>query len=122
MLRGHAAAAGVAVEWSTRLESFQQDEEAVTAVLRGGEGTDETVRARYLWGCDGGHSTVRKTLRLPLTGEPAHTWLINRRARAHRRGHRRRPLAVRAGRHPDAVPVPVPVPGAGQVAAAEHDR
>ncbi len=36
----------------------------------------ETVRARYLWGCDGGHSTVRKTLELPLAGEAAHTWLI----------------------------------------------
>ncbi|MFE6719179.1 FAD-dependent monooxygenase [Streptomyces albidoflavus] len=76
VLRGHAAAAGVPVEWNTRLESFQQDEEGVTAVLRGGDGAEETVRARYLWGCDGGHSTVRKTLGLPLTGEPAHTWLI----------------------------------------------
>ncbi len=34
------------------------------------------MRARYLWGCDGGHSTVRKTLQLPLAGEAAHTWLI----------------------------------------------
>ena len=81
-LRGHAAAAGVAVEWNTRLESFQHDDDAVTAVLcAGGDGDGtgqklETVRARYLWGCDGGHSTVRKTLQLPLTGEAAHTWLI----------------------------------------------
>ncbi|MEV0847645.1 FAD-dependent monooxygenase [Streptomyces sp. NPDC049954] len=79
VLRGAAASAGVAVEWGTRLESFEQDDDAVTAVLRGGDGSGaahETVRARYLWGCDGGHSTVRKTLQLPLTGEPAHTWLI----------------------------------------------
>lgn len=76
VLRGDAASAGVAVEWNTRLESFQHDDAAVTAVLRGGDGAEETVRARYLWGCDGGHSTVRKTLQLPLTGEPAHTWLI----------------------------------------------
>ncbi|MCF6468449.1 2-polyprenyl-6-methoxyphenol hydroxylase [Nonomuraea sp. MG754425] len=79
VLRGDAAAAGVAVEWNTRLESFQYDDAAVTAVLRSGDGAgaaEETVRARYLWGCDGGHSTVRKTLQLPLTGEPAHTWLI----------------------------------------------
>uniref|UniRef100_A0AAU2W137 FAD-dependent monooxygenase n=1 Tax=Streptomyces sp. NBC_00008 TaxID=2903610 RepID=A0AAU2W137_9ACTN len=79
VLRGHAASAGVAVEWNTRLESFRHDADAVTAVLRGGDGVgaaEETVRARYLWGCDGGHSTVRKTLQLPLAGESAHTWLI----------------------------------------------
>lgn len=77
VLRGHAAAAGVEVEWNTRLESFQADDEAVTAALRGGGGAGpETVRARYLWGCDGGHSTVRKNLQLPLAGEAAHTWLI----------------------------------------------
>ncbi|WP_410597280.1 FAD-dependent oxidoreductase [Amycolatopsis sp. lyj-23] len=75
VLRGHAASAGVEVEWNTRLESFQQDDAVVTAELRGGAGA-ETVRARYLWGCDGGHSTVRKNLQLPLAGEAAHTWLI----------------------------------------------
>lgn len=79
VLRGHAAAAGVGVEWNTRLESFQHDDDAVTVTLSCGDGastTQETVRARYLWGCDGGHSTVRKSLELPLVGEAAHTWLI----------------------------------------------
>ncbi|MFQ6147766.1 FAD-dependent oxidoreductase [Streptomyces seoulensis] len=79
VLRGHAASAGVEVEWNTRLESFQHDEDAVTVRLCSGDGADaghETVRARYLWGCDGGHSTVRKALQLPLAGEAAHTWLI----------------------------------------------
>ncbi|GGM94595.1 3-(3-hydroxyphenyl)propionate hydroxylase [Lentzea pudingi] len=79
VLRGHAASAGTEVEWDTRLESFQHDEDAVTATLLSGDdsgATRETVRARYLWGCDGGHSTVRKTLQLPLAGEAAHTWLI----------------------------------------------
>ncbi len=79
VLRGHAASAGIGVEWNTQLESFQHDEDVVTAVLRTGDGAgagQETVRARFLWGCDGGHSTVRKTLELPLAGEAAHTWLI----------------------------------------------
>ncbi len=74
VLRGYAAAAGVAVEWNTSLESFQQDDEGVTVALRRGDGSDaghESVRARYLWGCDGGHSTVRKILQLPLVGEAA---------------------------------------------------
>ena len=79
VLRGHVGSAGIGVEWNTELESFQQDEDGVTATLRSGDGSDagqETVRARYLWGCDGGHSTVRKSLELPLVGEAAHTWLI----------------------------------------------
>lgn len=77
VLRGHAASAGIAVEWNTRLESFRQDEDAVTVSLRTSSGAgQETVRARYLWGCDGGHSTVRTMLQLPLAGGSAHTWLI----------------------------------------------
>ena len=80
VLRGHAAAAGVRVEWDTALDSFTQDSEGVTAVLRHDgreqEGLEETVRVGYLWGCDGGHSVVRKSLGLPLRGEPAHTWLV----------------------------------------------
>jgi len=79
VFRGHAATAGVAVEWNTRLESFQHDTDGVTVTLGSGAGdsaTQEIVRARYLWGCDGGHSTVRKTLQLPLAGDAAHTWLI----------------------------------------------
>ncbi len=79
VLRGNAASAGIEVEWNTGLESFQHDDDAVTAQLRRGDDSaagHETVRARYLWGCDGGHSTVRKTLQLPLAGEAAHTWLI----------------------------------------------
>ena len=88
VLRGHAATAGIDVEWNTRLESFQHDDDAVTAQLRtgdggggggGGDGSNsgrETVRAQYLWGCDGAHSTVRKILQLPLAGEATHTWLI----------------------------------------------
>ncbi|CAM3181340.1 NADPH-dependent dioxygenase [Deinococcus saxicola] len=78
VLRGHAASAEAHVEWNTRLESFQQDAEGVTVMLRSGDGEDaaqETVRANYLWGCDGGRSTVRKLLGLPLKGETAATWL-----------------------------------------------
>ncbi|MEU6133097.1 FAD-dependent oxidoreductase [Saccharopolyspora sp. NPDC047091] len=79
VLRGHAASAGVEAEWNTRLESFHSDEDGVTAVLRRGDDSGaepDAVRARYLWGCDGGRSTVRKALQLPLTGESTHTWLI----------------------------------------------
>lgn len=76
VFRAAAAREGVTVEWSTTLETFTQDEDGVTATLQHEDGGDETVRARYLWGCDGGHSRVRKTLGLPLEGDSTHTWLI----------------------------------------------
>lgn len=76
VLRARAASLGVPVEWAAKLERFQQDDDGVMAVVRTRSGTEETVRARYLWGCDGGHSIVRRSLQLPLEGEPAHTWLI----------------------------------------------
>ena len=79
VLRGHAAAAGIQVEWDTALVSFTQNEDGVTAVLQhtgNGEEHEETTRTPYLWGCDGGHSVVRKSLGLKLDGEAAHTWLI----------------------------------------------
>ncbi|MGK4585460.1 FAD-dependent oxidoreductase [Kitasatospora sp. HPMI-4] len=79
VLRGHAAAHGVTVEWHTELRSFTQDPDGVEVLLEhtaDGRTHTETVRARYLWGCDGGHSTVRKALRLPLQGDTAHTWLV----------------------------------------------
>lgn len=76
VLRAHAAVAGARVEWNTGLRSFTQDGAGVDAVLQHADGRTESVRARYLWGCDGGHSLVRKTIGLPLQGESAYTWLI----------------------------------------------
>ncbi|MGV9743479.1 FAD-dependent monooxygenase [Rhodococcus zopfii] len=58
---------GTRIERGTRLTSFEQDHDGVTAVLTGPDG-DETVRAQYLAGCDGAHSVVRKTLGLTFEG------------------------------------------------------
>ena len=43
----------------TELRSFEQDADGVTSSCPG-PGGEETVRARYLVGCDGAHSAVRK--------------------------------------------------------------
>ncbi|WP_329118234.1 FAD-dependent monooxygenase [Streptomyces sp. NBC_01465] len=53
------------VVFGTALNSFTQDGSAVTATLTDGT----TVRAAYLVAADGGRSTVRSALSIPMTGE-----------------------------------------------------
>ncbi|EMY35990.1 FAD-dependent monooxygenase [Arthrobacter crystallopoietes BAB-32] len=73
MLREHAAEAGVEVRRGCELVGLGQDDGGVTAVLA--DGTQ--LRSRYLVGCDGGRSTVRKLLGVGFPGEPARTeWLL----------------------------------------------
>lgn len=62
------AASGGLLERGVRLEHFTQDEDGVQATLTLGPGAGETVRAAYLLGCDGAHSTIRKALDLPFEG------------------------------------------------------
>ncbi|MEU0150088.1 FAD-dependent monooxygenase [Streptomyces sp. NPDC006288] len=52
----------------TELVSFEQDLGEVRAVLRAPSGGREEVTARYLLGCDGAHSAVRKGLGLSFEG------------------------------------------------------
>lgn len=59
---------GTFIERGTELLSFTQDEEGVTALLRTDSGAEEELRLRYLVGCDGAHSTVRKGLGLSFEG------------------------------------------------------
>ncbi|MEU7062490.1 FAD-dependent monooxygenase [Streptomyces sp. NPDC053429] len=58
---------GTAIERETELVSFAQDATGVTCVLRTPHG-DEEVRTRFLVGCDGAHSSVRKGLGLAFEG------------------------------------------------------
>jgi 2-polyprenyl-6-methoxyphenol hydroxylase-like FAD-dependent oxidoreductase len=59
---------GKDVLWSTELESFAQDNEGVTVKIKGAGGATETVRAKYLVGCDGAKSPVRHALGLSFEG------------------------------------------------------
>jgi 2-polyprenyl-6-methoxyphenol hydroxylase-like FAD-dependent oxidoreductase len=63
-LRERLAGFGVAVELGAELRDLNQDADGVTATVG-----DAQIHARYLAGCDGGHSTVRKALGLRLHGE-----------------------------------------------------
>ena len=65
ILRERLRALGLEVEFGKSLDTFTQNEHGVEATLS----TGETVHAEFLVGCDGGHSTVRRTLGLRLEGE-----------------------------------------------------
>jgi len=64
ILRDRLAEFGVTVELGADLRSFSQDADGVTARV-----SEAHIRARYLVGCDGGHSTIRKALGLKLRGQ-----------------------------------------------------
>ena len=59
------------LRYETRLDSLVQDGESVTATVTAADGTQRTLRARYLVGCDGARSTVRQQLGVRMDGETA---------------------------------------------------
>ncbi|WP_338781150.1 FAD-dependent monooxygenase [Metabacillus sp. FJAT-52054] len=58
---------GIEVEWETELLSFTDHGDEVEAVIRK-NGQTECARFDYICGCDGAHSTVRKTLNFNFPG------------------------------------------------------
>jgi len=70
LLIDHLAEAGVQVEWNTELVDLAETDGGVRARLRGGRrGTDRTIEAAYLCGCDGAGSTVRELMGVGFPGE-----------------------------------------------------
>lgn len=59
---------GTAIERATELVGFAQDADGVTSRLTTSSGGEEEVRSRFLVGCDGAHSLVRKGLGLSFEG------------------------------------------------------
>lgn len=59
---------GTGIERGTELVSFAQDADGVTSRVRAPSGAEEEVRTRFLVGCDGAHSIVRKGLGLAFEG------------------------------------------------------
>ncbi|MBV9703567.1 MAG: FAD-dependent monooxygenase [Methylobacteriaceae bacterium] len=68
---------GRSVERPARLVDFHTDADVVTAHIDLGGGRAEDIRAAWIVGCDGGHSTVRETLGLRMQGTtmPGCFWL-----------------------------------------------
>jgi len=67
LMTEHALAAGAELRRGCELVGLGQDEHGISAELADGT----RLRARYLVGCDGGRSTVRKLLGIGFPGEPA---------------------------------------------------
>jgi 2-polyprenyl-6-methoxyphenol hydroxylase-like FAD-dependent oxidoreductase len=62
------ATPNVTVRYGCELVSFEQSADGVTVMARTMAGQDVAYRARYLVGCDGGSSRVRKALGIGLDG------------------------------------------------------
>ncbi|KUM70834.1 rifampin monooxygenase [Streptomyces curacoi] len=67
LLAEHAVELGAEIRRGCELVGLSQDEDGVTAELADGT----RLRSRYLVGCDGGRSTVRKLVGVGFPGEPA---------------------------------------------------
>lgn len=73
LLREHAVEVGAEIRLGCELVGLSQDDDGVTAELA----DDTRLRSRYLVGCDGGRSTVRKLLGVGFPGEAARIeWLL----------------------------------------------
>ncbi len=68
LLGDHLASGGVQVERGVELTAFQAEDDGVTCTLRHRDGPTEQVRVRYLVGCDGAHSAVRRGAGIPFKG------------------------------------------------------
>ena len=69
VLGDHLASAGVRIERGVELVDATLGSADVHCVLRNREGREEHVRTRYLVGCDGAHSTVRKQAGIAFEGD-----------------------------------------------------
>ena len=76
LLRGLDRFAHVQVRWSTRMQNCAVDDDGVTVDVVSA-GATESVRARYVVGCDGGRSATRHLMGVSFEGTTSATrWLV----------------------------------------------
>lgn len=68
LLRQRALELGATLRPGTELVRFEDDGDGVVAWLKDSQGSVQTVRARYLIGCDGNRSVVREALGIARQG------------------------------------------------------
>jgi len=78
-LEEHAIEVGAQVRRGCAVAGFEQDDEGVTVELADGE----QLRSRYLVGCDGGRSMVRRLLGVGFAGEGGCCWPAMRHTSIH---------------------------------------
>ena len=69
LLEAHLGDLGVPVEHGREVVSYVEDAAGATVTIRGGEGREETVAARWVVSAEGTHSVVRRALGLDFAGE-----------------------------------------------------
>jgi len=77
ILRAHLARLGVEVEQGSEVLDLACADGHVALTARGLDEQTLTIRASYVVGCDGAHSTIRRLVGLPFDGHGyAHEWLL----------------------------------------------
>ena len=77
LLRGLKRFDCVNIRFQFALESFEQTDSRIIVTIRTPTGTLQTVTCSYLLACDGGRSTVRHRLNIPMKGTTfAQKWLV----------------------------------------------
>ena len=67
----------VKVLFGRELEGFEQSDSGVQLSLKNAEGRSERLQAKYLIGCDGGNSLVRRSLDISFEGKTApNQWIV----------------------------------------------
>jgi 2-polyprenyl-6-methoxyphenol hydroxylase-like FAD-dependent oxidoreductase len=69
LLTAHLASFGIAIERQVTLTALEQDEEGVRVELLHADQSTEKATYRYVVGCDGAHSSVRRLLGIPFEGD-----------------------------------------------------
>ena len=67
----------VKVLFGRELQGFEQSDSGVQLTLKNAEGRSERLQAKYLIGCDGGNSLVRRSLGISFEGKTApNQWIV----------------------------------------------
>lgn len=86
LLLAHARGAGAAFSFSAEWQGFTRDGEAlVSRVADGRSGATREIRSRFLLGCDGAGSPVRRALGIAMTGPDRVQTFVNVHLRANLR-------------------------------------
>jgi 2-polyprenyl-6-methoxyphenol hydroxylase-like FAD-dependent oxidoreductase len=68
VLNDYLSASGVQIERGNELEAFEREDDGLQCLLKRDDGQQERLHTRFLVGCDGAHSVVRKQSGIAFEG------------------------------------------------------